>query len=59
MAAVAELANDVGTSADCQALCMPRASARYCSQLCGRSMLNRLVVPRLDLTMRLCAMVRN
>jgi putative transposase len=26
MAAVAELANDVGTSAACQALCMPRAS---------------------------------
>ena len=26
MAAVTELANDVGTSAACQALCMPRAS---------------------------------
>ena len=26
MAAVAELANNVGTSAACQALCMPRAS---------------------------------
>ena len=26
MTAVTELANDVGTSAACQALCMPRAS---------------------------------
>ena len=26
MAAVIELANDVGTSAACQALCVPRAS---------------------------------